>query len=185
MIFKAQRERMKNPWVILITAILSFGIAAIIIIRLLDFSAFKDSINQAADEPAQVVIALGVFCIAFLFRAIAWKKVLPSISLGQSLAGIHLSLGANHVLPLRLGEPFRIVSIIKRSDTSLDAATASTLTLRAADILSVIVIGIVVAPSAFSDLLGWIGWLLIGIIAIVAIGSWRWLKKIVQNNTDV
>tara|TARA_Y100000768_G_scaffold65624_1_gene45541 strand:+ start:576 stop:2198 length:1623 start_codon:yes stop_codon:yes gene_type:complete len=185
MIFNAQRERMKNPWVILITAILSFGIAAIVILRLLDFSAFKDSIAQAADEPAQVVIALGVFCIAFLFRAIAWKKVLPSISLGQSLAGIHLSLGANHVLPLRLGEPFRIVSIIKRSDTSLDAATASTLTLRAADILSVIVIGIIVAPSAFSDLLGWIGWLLIGIIAIVAIGSWRWLKKIVQNNTDV
>ena len=166
MIFKTQRERMKNPWVILMTSVLSFGIAAIIIIRLLDFSAFKDSINQAADEPAQVMIAVGVFCLAFLFRAIAWKKVLPSISLGQSLAGIHLSLGANHVLPLRLGEPFRIVSIIKRSDTSLDAATASTLTLRAADILSVIVIGIIVAPSAFSDLLGWIGWLLISLSLI-------------------
>ena len=60
MIFKTQRERMKNPWVILMTSVLSFGIAAIIIIRLLDFSAFKDSINQAADEPAQVMIAVGV-----------------------------------------------------------------------------------------------------------------------------
>ena len=185
MIFKVRRNQIKNPWVIFLIAILSFFVAGVIIFRLLDFSAFKDSLRQASNEPAQVIIALGVFFVAFLFRAIAWKKVLPSISLGQSLAGIHLSLGANHVLPLRLGEPFRILSIIKRSNTSLDAATASTVTLRSADILSVIIIGIVVAPSAFSDLLGWIGWLLVSAIAIVAIGSWRWLKKIVQSNTAV
>ena len=185
MIFRVRRNQIKNPWVIFLIAVLSFFVAGVIIFRLLDFSAFKDSLRQASNEPAQVIIALGVFFVAFLFRAIAWKKVLPSISLGQSLAGIHLSLGANHVLPLRLGEPFRILSIIKRSNTSLDAATASTVTLRSADILSVIIIGIVVAPSAFSDLLGWVGWLLVSAIAIVAIGSWRWLKKIVQSNTAV
>ena len=113
MIFKVRRNQIKNPWVIFLIAILSFFVAGVIIFRLLDFSAFKDSLRQASNEPAQVIIALGVFFVAFLFRAIAWKKVLPSISLGQSLAGIHLSLGANHVLPLRLGEPFRILSIIK------------------------------------------------------------------------
>ena len=46
----------------------------------------------------RVLFALRIYG-RILLRAIAWKKVLPSISLNQSLAGIHLSLGANHVLP--------------------------------------------------------------------------------------
>ena len=155
--FTRHSKYLKNPFIVFLVAVISFAIAIVIIFRLIDVSAFKDAVRQAGNEPLGVCFALGAFMVAFFLRAIAWKKVLPSISLHQSLAGIHLSLGANHVLPFRLGEPFRVVSIIRRSSTSLDAATASTLTLRSADVLCVIVIGVAIAPAAFANLLGWLG----------------------------
>ena len=183
--FSFKHSRINDPKVIASFSIISFVVAGIIIWQLLDYSAFKSALQQAGDKPAEVVIALSAFLIAFILRAVAWKKVLPSISLGHSLAGIHLSLGANHVLPLRLGEPLRVLSITKRGSTSLDAATASTLTLRSADILTLITIGVVIAPSAFSDILGWFGWAIVGLVLAIAIASWRWLKGIVQRNDAV
>ena len=183
--FSFKHSRINDPKVIASFSIISFVVAGIIIWQLLDYSAFKSALQQAGDKPAEVVIALSAFLIAFILRAVAWKKVLPSITLGHSLAGIHLSLGANHVLPLRLGEPLRVLSITKRSSTSLDAATASTLTLRSADILTLITIGVVIAPSAFSDILGWFGWAIVGLVLAIAIASWRWLKGIVQRNDAV
>ena len=183
--FSFKHSRINDPKVIASFSIISFVVAGIIIWQLLDYSAFKSALQQAGDKPAEVVIALSAFLIAFILRAVAWKKVLPSITLGHSLAGIHLSLGANHVLPLRLGEPLRVLSITKRSSTSLDAATASTLTLRSADILTLITIGVVIAPSAFSDILGWFGWAIVGLVLAIAIVSWRWLKGIVQRNDAV
>ena len=183
--FSFKHSRINDPKVIASFSIISFVVAGIIIWQLLDYSAFKSALQQAGDKPAEVVIALSAFLVAFILRAVAWKKVLPSITLGHSLAGIHLSLGANHVLPLRLGEPLRVLSITKRSSTSLDAATASTLTLRSADILTLITIGVVIAPSAFSDILGWFGWAIVGLVLAIAIASWRWLKGIVQRNDAV
>ena len=183
--FSFKHSRINDPKVIASFSIISFVVAGIIIWQLLDYSAFKSALQQAGDKPAEVVIALSAFLIAFILRAVAWKKVLPSMTLGNSLAGIHLSLGANHVLPLRLGEPLRVLSITKRSSTSLDAATASTLTLRSADILTLITIGVVIAPSAFSDILGWFGWAIVGLVLAIAIASWRWLKGIVQRNDAV
>ena len=183
--FSFKHSRINDPKVIASFSIISFVVAGIIIWQLLDYSAFKSALQQAGDKPAEVVIALSAFLIAFILRAVAWKKVLPSITLGHSLAGIHLSLGANHVLPLRLGEPLRVLSITKRGSTSLDAATASTLTLRSADILTLITIGVVIAPSAFSDILGWVGWAIVGLVLAIAIASWRWLKGIVQRNDAV
>ena len=183
--FSFKHSRINDPKVIASFSIISFVVAGIIIWQLLDYSAFKSALQQAGDKPAEVVIALSAFLIAFILRAVAWKKVLPSITLGHSLASIHLSLGANHVLPLRLGEPLRVLSITKRGSTSLDAATASTLTLRSADILTLITIGVVIAPSAFSDILGWFGWAIVGLVLAIAIASWRWLKGIVQRNDAV
>lgn len=183
--FSFKHSKINDPKIIAGFSIISFLVAGIIIFQLLDYAAFKDALQQAGEKPAEVVIAICAFLIAFILRAIAWKKVLPSMTLGQSLAGIHLSLGANHVLPLRLGEPLRVLSITKRSDISLDAATASTLTLRSADILSLIVIGVIIAPSAFSDILGWFGWLVIGLVLTIAIASWKWLKGIVKRNDAV
>ncbi|GIR36989.1 MAG: hypothetical protein CM15mP49_23740 [Actinomycetota bacterium] len=49
-------------------------VAGVIIFQLLDYAAFKDALQQASEEPAEVVIATCAFLIAFILRAIAWKK---------------------------------------------------------------------------------------------------------------
>ena len=80
-------------------------VAAFIVVPSVDGSALREAAQQAADQPAGVIGALAAFGIAFVLRAIAWQRVLPELPFGQALAAIHLSLGANHVLPFRLGEP--------------------------------------------------------------------------------
>ncbi|HAX04648.1 MAG TPA: hypothetical protein DCX77_03135, partial [Acidimicrobiaceae bacterium] len=84
------------------------GLAAVfVVVPSVDGAAFREAAQQAADQPAGVIGALAAFGIAFVLRAIAWQRVLPELPFGQALAAIHLSLGANHVLPFRLGEPLR------------------------------------------------------------------------------
>ena len=61
---------------------------------------------------------------------------MPDLPFGQAFAAINVSVGANHVLPLRLGEGLRIVSVVRRTSVSLPVATASTVTLRTADMLT-------------------------------------------------
>ena len=86
--FTRHSKYLKNPFIVFLVAVISFGIAIVIILRILDASAFKDAIRQAGNEPMGVIFALCAFMVAFFLRAIAWKKVLPTISLNQSLAGI-------------------------------------------------------------------------------------------------
>ncbi len=95
---------MNDPKIIAGFSIISFLVAGIIIFQLLDYAAFKDALQQAGEKPAEVVIAICAFLIAFILRAIAWKKVLPSMTLGQSLAVFI------YLLALIMYFPFALVS---------------------------------------------------------------------------
>ena len=149
-------------------------VAAFIVVPSVDRSALREAAQQAADQPAGVIGALAAFGIAFVLRAIAWQRVLPELPFGQALAAIHLSLGANHVLPFRLGEPLRVISVVRRHRVGIEAATVSTITLRSADMLAVVGLGVLVAPTAFFGLVGIAGWLLLGVVFVSFLTSlWR------------
>ncbi len=62
-----QRKYLKNPAVVFSLAILSFAIATVIVVRLLDVSAFKDTIQKAVDDPWQLFLVMAAFTLAFLF----------------------------------------------------------------------------------------------------------------------
>ena len=143
--------------------------------------------RRAASEPISVAVALSAFAAAFMMRAMAWRRVLPSLSFGHSLAGIHLALGGNHVLPLRLGEALRVVSVVRRTPVSTDAAVASSLTLRTADTLALLGWGLAVSPVVLVAIMGTAGWLLIGAgVAVIAAGLvWWWLRASVSGRSDV
>ena len=160
-------------------------VAAFIVVPSVDRSALREAAQQAADQPAGVIGALAAFGIAFVLRAIAWQRVLPELPFGQALAAIHLSLGANHVLPFRLGEPLRVISVVRRHRVGIEAATVSTITLRSADMLAVVGLGVLVAPTAFFGLVGIAGWLLLGVVVVAAVVGWRWLSKVAQRRADV
>lgn len=173
-----------------LSAVVAIGLASglmagAVLVRALDGAAFAEATGQAASDPVGVGLALGAFGLAFVLRARAWQRVLPALTFGQALAGIHLALGANHVLPFRLGEPARVLSVVRRTSTGLEAAAASTVTLRAADMLAVVAIGLVAAPTAFLGLVGWVTLVLFGFLGCVAVFGWRWLRAVAAQRSDV
>lgn len=156
------------------------AVAAIIVVRAVDSSALADAFRQAASEPTAVVAALGSFGLAFMLRALAWRRVLPDLSFGHALAGIHVALGANHVLPLRLGEAMRVVSVTRRTAVGVDEAVASTITLRTADTIALAAWALVVSPAVLVSMVGSSGWLLLGVgaVAVIAVAGWLWLREL-------
>ncbi len=162
-------------------------VAVVFVVRATDGAALGAAWRRAASEPFSVAVALSAFGAAFMMRAVAWRRVLPTLSFGQSLAGIHLALGGNHVLPLRLGEALRVVSVVRRTPISTDAAVASSLTLRTADTLALLGWGLAVSPVVLVAIMGTAGWLLMGAgVAVIAAGlAWWWLRASVGGRSDV
>ncbi len=160
-------------------------LAVVILARAVDDAALVDAARQAAGRPAGVAIAVGAFGFAFVLRAIAWRRVLPTLTFGQAIAGIHLALGANHVLPFRMGEPLRVMSAVRRNPIGFEAAAASTVTLRAVDLVAVVALGAAAAPTAFFGLVGW--WIVV--VAVTLAGAtaagWWWLRSIEARRPDV
>lgn len=66
----------------------------------LDTNALSRALRAMTADPVGLIVAMSAFAFAFVLRAIAWSLVLPQLSLSHALAGIHLALGANHVLSL-------------------------------------------------------------------------------------
>lgn len=162
------------------------AVAAVVIVRTVDVGSLRESAAAMADQPLVAVGALAVFGLAFGLRAMAWQRVLPDLPFGQSLAGIHLAFGANHVLPLRLGEPLRIVSVVRRAGVPLAAATSSTVALRAADIAAIVLLGIVVGPTVVADLLGAWAWAVLAAVLAVGGAGVFWLARTARGaTTDV
>lgn len=183
-VLAAVRRRLPMRLVVML-GVAAAVIATFAIGRALDLDAVRDAVAAAAGDPAGVAVALAAFAAAFVVRAVAWQLVLPRLSFGHSLAAIHLALGGNHVLPFRLGEPLRVLSVTRRADIALDAATASTITLRSADLLAMITLGAIAAPAAFFELVGPVTIVVVAGFAGVATLGWRWLRSIATRAVDV
>ena len=110
--------------------------------------------GQVAAAPLGLLAALAAYSAAFALRSWAWTRVLPGLGFGPAWAAIHVSLLGNHVLPARLGEGLRPLSVARRTAVGLRAATASTLTLRALDLLSVLGLAAVGFPAALQAVAG-------------------------------
>jgi uncharacterized membrane protein YbhN (UPF0104 family) len=177
---KTKRLAKTVPTWLLLSVSLVFGLLALVVVlKAVDVKALRMSFGEAFSHPLELSLAFCAFGLAFIFRAVAWKRVIPSLPFKQSLAGIHMALGANHVLPFRIGEAARITSVRRRTDLPLEIISASTLALRTGDFLALAALGLLVAPGAFASLIGPIGWLVFGVVILVAAVSWRWLFKLV------
>ena len=114
------------------------AVSVVVMVRTVDSAALGRAFRELVERPLLSVLGLAAFGGAFALRAWVWKRVLPDLTLGHAWAGIHTALLANHVLPLRLGEPLRALSVVKRATIPAAEASASTVTLRAVDLLAVV-----------------------------------------------
>lgn len=151
--------------------------ASVLIVRSLDPGELARTVRAAAGDPSGVALALGAYAAAFALRARLWTLVLPGLAFGHALAAIHVSLAGNHVLPLRLGEPLRVTSAVRRARVPVGPAAASTLALRAADLVGVLLLAAALAPELLADRLGAWRFALLGIFAALAAGGFAWLTR--------
>lgn len=160
-------------------------VAAAVVVAGVDAAALTGTLRAAAQDPTGIAVLVAVYLAAFVVRARAWTTVLPQLAPGHALAAIHLAAGANHVLPLRLGEALRVTSVVRRAGVPAAAAATSTVALRAADVTAVVAIGLVVGPGVAAGLLGrWWPLLLLGGLAAASAAAW-WLVRLGRRHGGV
>ncbi|HWN20737.1 MAG TPA: lysylphosphatidylglycerol synthase domain-containing protein [Gaiellaceae bacterium] len=153
--------------------------ASVVFVALaLDPGQLAATARAVAADPLAALVALGLYGLAFVLRAAVWTRVLPALSFGQALAAIHVSLAGNHVLPLRLGEALRVTSVVRRARVPVAEATASTIFLRAADILAVAALAAALSPAFAGRLLGSWGLLLLGLALTAWAAGVVWLGRL-------
>lgn len=161
------------------------AVAVVAVVTTVDGDTLRRAVGAAVTDPVGLVVALGGYLAAFVARALAWRRTLPGVSAGHALAAIHVATAANHVLPLRLGEPLRITSVVRRTDTDVASATASTVALRTADVVAVIGIGLVVGPGVAASLLGSWWPLLLAAAVAGSVAATFWLARLSRDHGGI
>jgi len=141
-----------------------------------DPGALAETARLLVGAPATIAAALAAYAAAFGLRAWSWRLTLPGLPLGQSWAALHVSLLGNHLLPLRLGEPLRVTSVLRRTALPARAVVASAVTVRGADVLAVLLLALVGAPALVHELAGgWAAAVVGGVSLVVVAGlGWSW-----------
>jgi uncharacterized membrane protein YbhN (UPF0104 family) len=162
----------------IIVGVLALAGSVAVLAPLVDGPMLAATWRTALGSPLGAGLALAAYLGAFLVRAALWQRVVPQLRLGQALAAIHLALAGNHLLPLRLGEALRVTSVIRRTGLAPGAATASTVVLRTADLLSVLGLALLLAPSLVLGLFGAWGWAIVAALATAGIAGCWWLIRL-------
>ncbi|MGH2736388.1 MAG: lysylphosphatidylglycerol synthase domain-containing protein, partial [Actinomycetota bacterium] len=169
------RRRVHLVWWL---GVLALGLSVVFVIRAIDPAALRTTWRAGVDQPPILAGILVAYAGAFVLRALIWTRVLPGLGFGHALAALHLALGGNHVLPLRLGEALRVTSVVRRTGVGFGPATASTVLLRGADILAVTGLAALLGPRVVGDLMGAWGWLLFLPAAGLWFGGLWWLRRL-------
>lgn len=130
--------------------------------------------RNVAEDPLGLLVALSAYAGAFGLRAWSWHRVLPALSLGHSWAALHVSLLGNHVLPFRLGEALRPASVVRRTSLPLAPVVTSTVGLRVADVLALLLLAALLAPAFLLQPAGGLVVLLVGVALAAVLGAAMW-----------
>jgi uncharacterized membrane protein YbhN (UPF0104 family) len=176
----------RPPTGLLLVVGLAVGVVAVVVMgAAVDRAALARAWDAALSDPLGIAMLSVSLLGAFSLRALAWHRLLPGLGFGHALAGIHLALGGNHVLPFRLGEPLRVASAVRRTSVATAPAAATTVVLRLADMLTLVAVGAIAAPVAFSHLLGPWGWIGTALVAVGAAATVLWVRRLAANDASV
>lgn len=170
--------RTRTRQVLWAVGVVSLVVSSVLLIPRVDVGALSTTWEAIVDSPLPGVAALACFGLAFVVRALMWHRVLPALRFSQALAAIHVALLGNHVLPLRLGEVLRVTSAVRRGGLSISSAAASTVMLRGADLVAVVVLATLLGQQLFAGALGLWRWVLLGAAMLVMAAGVVWLTRV-------
>jgi uncharacterized membrane protein YbhN (UPF0104 family) len=175
MVLQPSRRRRTGLWW---AGAAALAVSAVAIAFIADIETIGATLSAARADAPGALLALCAYGLAFALRAFTWTRVLPSLPFRHALAALHVSLAGNHVLPLRLGEALRVTSVVGRARVPLAPAAASTVVMRAADIVAVAAIAAALGPRFTGDLLGGWGWAVVAPGGLLWLGGIVWLRRI-------
>lgn len=167
----------KHP-LLIVAGFTALAVSIWLVARALEPRLVFRSFAAAAGSPVAVAAVLCLYASAFAIRAWVWGAVLPGLSFRHALSALHVSLGANHVLPFRMGEALRVTSVVRRARVPLASATASTVMLRAADILAVVGLAAALGPAVAAEVVGPWGWIAVVPVAPICLAGAWWLRRL-------
>lgn len=171
------RIPMKVAWA---AGILALAAAARFISSSLDAGSLRSTWASIRRSPVPLAGVLAIYFLAFALRALIWSGTLPRLSLGHSLAAIHVAVAGNHLLPFRLGEALRVTSVVRRAGIKLPEALATTVTLRSADTLALAALLASLGPSLLPERAGTsLIVLVVGLSAVLGTGI-LWMRRIAR-----
>ncbi len=163
-----------------VIGIVVLALSVVYLVRVVDGPALRETAEALAASPGPLALALLCYAAAFALRSWAWTRTLPGLRFGQSWAALHVSVLGNHVLPFRLGEILRVTSVLRRTSLAVGPVTATTVTLRLADLLSVAVLALVAVPGLAGELIGAWAWILAGVLAAAAVPVLVWARRLLE-----
>lgn len=174
-----------TPWVLArargpraVAGVVVLGAALWWLIGVVDGSALGEVGRAVVASPLLLGGALVSYAAAFVIRSVAWCRVQPGLSLGQSWAAIHVALLGNHVLPLRLGEVLRVTSVLRRTDLRAPSVVPGVLVLRLGDLLALLLVAAAASPVALVAVVGRPGATGVGVVLLAAVaGAWWWCRR--------
>ena len=172
--------RTRTRQVLWVVGVVSLVVSGVVLIPRVDAGALSTTWEAIVGSPLPGAAALACFGLAFVVRALMWNCVLPTLNFSQALAAIHVALLGNHVLPLRLGEILRVTSAVRRGGLSVSSAAASTIMLRGADLVAVVVLATLLGQQLFAGALGRWRWVLLGAAMLVMAAGVVWLTRVAR-----
>ena len=104
--------------------------------------------------------------------------MVPDVPVGHGVAGVHVALLGNHVLPFRLGEPLRVTSVVRRAGVDPQVAIASTVALRGADLAGLAALAGVLGLGVVAEVSGAGALVLVAVALGLAVGGGAWLRRL-------
>ena len=155
-------------------------VAVVVVVREVDGAALLRATRSLTSAPGPVVAAVTGYAVAFAVRGWAWHRVVPAVPVGHAIAAVHVALLGNHVLPLRLGEPLRVTSVVRRAGVDVPVAVASTVALRGADLAALAALAAVLGAGVATQVSGLGALLLVVVATTLAAGGGGWLRHLAR-----
>jgi uncharacterized protein (TIRG00374 family) len=142
------RRRLNAGRIVLVSAV-SLGLTAALawgLWRIVDDEVAARVVGGLGSRPELLVAFVATYFAAFALRAEAWRWLLSDgHRFGPLLGIVHLSLFANHVLPLKPGDVLRGFLLFRRGAPGAEAGV-STVAARLLDLVGLVVLVVVLAP---------------------------------------
>ncbi|MHA2270442.1 MAG: lysylphosphatidylglycerol synthase transmembrane domain-containing protein [Candidatus Hodarchaeales archaeon] len=125
------------------TTIISIFLSIFVVACMLLFvgqDRISTALSNIQENPAPIILFLGLFTLAFGLRALRWKIIIPETRFGVLLRALYVAWFFNGITPARLGDVARIYFLKTEESVEIGEGLASVVIDRVLDLICLLAI---------------------------------------------